>query len=203
MKNFDRFASIIIMSILAPVVLMLSFWWSSIPFVRNNNKLIFYLALLGFVTGMILDFTILRRFLLKLFSLPLLPLVAIEIFYSIMVYGFFMGFPVFNSFVGILGSYIVARKCFYEHASQKEAVRNVKYILMISTVILFALCICSAFLALRETTICSQVRGMLNLSFNLTIKMIWGLILVGGSMVLIFQYYISKLICRKVLANLD
>jgi hypothetical protein len=203
MRNFDRIASIIIISILAPVILMLSFWWGSIPFVENNDQLIFYLAISGFVVGMILDVTILRRFLLKLFSLSLLPLVAIEIFYSIMVYGFFMGFPAFNSLVGILGSYIVARKCVYDHASQKEAARNVKYMLLLSTVILFAVCICSAFLALRETTICSQVRGMLNLSFEVTIEMIWGLILIGGSMLLIVQYYISKLVCRKVLADLD
>jgi len=199
MKRFDKIISLIILGLLAPIVLMLLFWWGSIPFTKNYNQLILFLALAGFVIGVVLDFTLLRRFVFKLFKLPLSALVTVEIFYSIMVYGFFMGFPVFNSLVGIVGNYIAAKNGVFRKVSYTEVIKNTNYITRISMVILFLLCFCSALLALRESTICSQVKGMLNLSFDITIGMIWMLIISGGSFLLTFQNNLSKFVSKRII----
>lgn len=201
MRFFDKTLSVIIMGMLAPVIFMLLFWWGSIPFVKNNDPLLFTLALTGLIVGVLLDLTVLRRFILKLFDLSIPVLTAIEIFYSIMIYGFFMGFPVFNSIVGIAGAYIAARSAVRQHASGEQSLKNTNHIIRLSTIILFALCSSSALLALGEKTIGSQVKGMLHVPFNVTMGMIWFLILAGGCMLLIFQYCASKIICAKIIAK--
>jgi hypothetical protein len=67
----------------------------------------------------------------------------------------------------------------------------------VSTLILFLLCVSSAVLALRESSICSQVKGMLHLPFDVTVGMVWGLILVGGSVLLLLSKLSVKTDCRK------
>lgn len=201
MTNSDKVISLIILGLLAPVVLMLLFWWGSIPFVKDD-ALIMYLALGGLAAGVILDFTLLRGFVFKLFKLPLNVLTAVEIFYSIMVYGLFMGFPVFNSLVGIFGSYIAARGGVVQKKSREEILKSSRYINRISTGILLFLCICTAVLALRESSICLQIKGMLNLPFNVTMGMVWMLIIIGGGLLLWFQYYFSVFVSKRVLSSL-
>jgi len=199
MKSFDKFISIMTLGLLAPVILTLLFWWGSIPFAMGNDQLIMRLAFTGLIAGIVLDFTLLRRFIGKLYELPLPALAAVEIFYSIMVYGFFMGFPVFNAIVGILGGYIVTRRGILRNASPAEVLKNTKYIIRLSTVILLFLCVCTAALALGESTICAEVKGMFKLPFDVNMKMIWAMILIGGISLLIFQYFLSKLVSMRVL----
>lgn len=199
MNRFDRFISIIVLGLLAPVILTLLFWWGSLPFAMGDDQLIMRLAFSGLIGGIILDFTLLRRFIGKLYELPLAALVMVGIFYSVMIYGFFMGFPVFNAIVGILGVYIVTKRGILGKLSVDEILKNSRFIIRLSTVLLLFLCVCTAVLALGETTICAEVKGMLNLPFDVTMKMIWTLILFGGGCLLLFQYCFSKLVYMKVI----
>lgn len=161
--------------------------------------MIFFLATAGFLTGIVLDLTVFRTKILHLFKLSMPVLILIEFFYSIMTYGFFMGFPVFNSFVGIAGGYIVARQCMIARKPRVDTTKSLKQITVLSFTILSALCVSTALLALREETICSQVKGMLQLNFDVTMAMIWGLILTGTAALLIFQYGVSKLVIKRLL----
>lgn len=198
MSKFDKILSRVILGVMAPIFLFLLGWWGSFPFVTDGNTILF-LALGGLAVGILLDFTLLRKFISKLFRLSIFALATVALFYSIMIYGFFMGFPVFNSFVGILGSYIAARNGIIRKLPKEETIKNTKLMNRVSTAILFLLCVCSAALALSDSTICSQIKGMLNLSFDVSMGMIWGLILVGGSFLLLFQYFLSKLVSKRVI----
>jgi hypothetical protein len=201
MKRFDKFFSAVVLGTIAPVTLMLTLWWGSVPFLKEQSQMILFLALSGFILGAVLDCTLLRRFLFRLFELPLSAFVVIEIFYSIMVYGFFMGFPVFNIFVGILGGYAVAKRGALLRTPMAEAIRSNRRINRFSAVLLLFFCTCSAVLALRESTICSQVKGMLNLPFPVTMPMIWAFILTGGGVLLLLQYLVAKNLSRKIIAR--
>lgn len=199
MRISDKMISFIFLGLLAPVIFMLAFWWGSVPFLKGNDALIFYLALAGLMIGILLNFTVLRRFIFKLFELPMPALAALEIFYSVMIYGFFMGFPVFNSLVGIAGGYIVARRGVLRNETKENTMKDVCLIERISAFVLLFLCGSSAVLALNESTICSQVRAMLNLPFEMTMGMIWMLILIGGSSLLLFQFVFSKFVSERVM----
>lgn len=199
MSKTDKFLSLLLLGLLAPVTLMLACWWGSVPFIKDNDQAVMLLAIFGFAVGCVLDFTVLRKFIHRLFGLLLPTLLAVEVFYSIMVYGFFMGFPVFNSFIGIVGAYIVARGGLLRQAAREETLRNARALNLASLGILAFLCFSTATLALRESTIKAQMKGMLGLPFDVTDGMIWGTILIGGSLLLFFQFFASKWVVRSVL----
>jgi len=198
MKRPDKILSLVILGLMPPVVCMLSLWWGSIPFLRDS-KVISYLALGGLFIGILLDVTVLKKFLFRLFELPLPALAAIEVFYSIMVYGFFMGFPFFNAGVGIAWGYIVAKRGILQNKTKERIRIEVNRFHWVSFVILFLLCVCSAILAVSEKTICSQIQGMFRLPFTVTMDMIWAAILVGGALLLFVQYIFSSFVMKKAL----
>lgn len=186
----------IIMGLIAPLALMLLFWFGSVP-ILGDSAVVVILAAGGFVAGIVLDFTLLRRFTHSLFELPASALFAVTTFYAIMVYGFFMGFPVFNAFVGIACAYVAAKKCAMHGMDRQRFRKSANSAILFSSVLLFILCVCTAVIALREATIESQVQGMLKLSFEVTRGMIWALILAGGALLLAFQYGMSMWIIRR------
>jgi hypothetical protein len=196
LKCFDRFVSVIVLGALAPAVLFILFWWGSLLF-TDGKTLIFCLAAGGFAAGIILDLTLLRKRLTGLYGLSLPALAVIEVFYSVMVYGFFMGFPVFNAFVGILWGYIVSRKL--KSSPRGDGLKASSRMIWFSVAVLFFLCVCSAALALSESTICSEIKGMLCLPFDVTMGMIWAFIIIGGAALLGFQYIVSKIIAKKII----
>lgn len=197
MKASDKIFSAVVLGLITPVTLMLLFWWGSIPFVKDN-ALIAYLALAGFLTGVILDATILRKFIMRIFCLSMPVLVAVLLFYSVMFFGFFMGFPVFNALLGIAASFVAARGvCLYGIPPEK-AHKNLRVVRISSFLVLFILCIITAVLTLNETTITSQLRSMLGLSFEVTMGMVWGAILVGGILLLFLQDLIERVMFKRI-----
>jgi hypothetical protein len=121
----------------------------------------------------------------------------VAVFYSILIYGFFMGLPVFNALVGIAGAYIVGRKCVLRGDGRQAIQKSARRVNLFSFILLLLVCVCTALLALGEATIESEVQGMLGLEFEVTRGMIWAIILVGGALLLAFQYGISRLVFRR------
>ena len=198
MTKFDKFISMIIIGVLAPTILLVLFWWGSIPFVEDDS-LIMCFAYVGLVTGIVLDFTLFKKHLSRLFQLPLFLLIGIALYYSLMVYGFFMGFPLFNVLVGIASVYIMAKRAVFTRQSQSERSKSIRHTFIFSAGLLFFFCVCTALLALGEPTITDEVQGMLGLPFSVTTGMIWTLILAGGAFLLLLQYLISRSIVRKII----
>lgn len=198
MSKFDRFLSAAVLGLLAPLSLFLLFWWGSIPFVENDSAILLF-ALIGLAAGAAVDLTLLRKFIRRLFLLPPPALVCVGLFYSVMVYGFFMGFPLFNSVVGIVFCYIAAKRCAVLKMPQAQAKKSAGRFNLFYLGVLVFLCVATAFLALGEPSITAQVKGMLGLPFEVTMGMIWALILVGGTLLVLFQYFTTRLIADVVL----
>lgn len=198
MTPFEKVLSFIILGIPAPVVLMLVFWWGSIPFWQDDRRIMIH-ALVGLVLGFAADATVLRRYLKTLFVMPFGALISLFSLYSILVYGFFMGFPAFNIFVGIFGAYLVTRNSIASGLGEDVVKSRVNRFLLISTVVLLVLCICTAWLALREPGIADQLEGMLGLGFNVSGQMVWLLIVFGGAGLLLVQYLFARFAANTVI----
>ena len=195
MNRFEICFSALVLGIIAPVALMLLGWWGSLPFIKESS--VIYIALTGFIIGVVLDFTVLRPFLIRLFYLPLPALFAVALFYSVMIYGFFMGFPLFNTLVGITCAYAAARGSALHRADGQAMRKRAHTVQWFSFALLLFICTCTAVLALKEATINSQVQQMLRLPFEVTQGMIWTMILVGGALLLVLQYGVSRIIFRR------
>ena len=203
MAKTDKVISLALLGPLAPVALMLSFWWGSIPFCKGSESTVGFLAISGFALGLALDAIVLRKFLFKLFDLSMPTLAALGFFYTVMMFGFFMGMPAFNCMVGIVGSYIVVRGGIVKKNGREETVRKNISAEALSFLYLLVCCVSTTVLALNEPSINSQMQHMLHLPFEVTQGMIWALILVGGGLLLLFQFGCSQWIARKMLNKLN
>ena len=76
------------------IICFLAGWWISIPFVPES--LIYLFALTGFVVGVLVDLVFLKTWIRNAYSMQPIVWMIIYLFYSVGMFGFFMGVPVFN-----------------------------------------------------------------------------------------------------------
>lgn len=195
MRTLDGIISRLVLGPIAPVTLMLVGWWGSLG-VFGDGPWIAPSAVGGLLLGLALDFTLLRTWARSLLDLRTPPLAGVALFYSVMIYGFFMGMPVANLIVGIVGGYISGRKAVIGRRRPDAASRDARLVALLATLLLAALCFATAWLALHQPSIDRELRGMLALPFTPTMSMIWALILGGGATLLIAEYYATLATAR-------
>ena len=198
MKKSDRLLSAVIIGSPAPVFLALVFWWCGALLKVGSGALYVALVVSGFAAGVLLDATVLRRFIFRLFSLSRPVLYIICAFYAVTVYAAFMGFPVFNVLVGIFGTYIIIRKSVIHGFSKEASGKNIKSFFLFSFLLLLFICIVTAAIALNEASIGRELEIMLDLNFKVTHGLVWALILGGSAFLLGFQYLFSILVYKKM-----
>lgn len=191
LRPFDKFFSRMVLGLPPPLILALAFWWGAIPWAGDRGPVYIALILLGLGAGFALDLTIFRKHLDRLYVLPKWLLALLAAVYSVILFGFFMGFPVFNALVGPAAGYVAARRT---RLWEPEArARNTRFAAWASAALTLAFCAAGALLALNEPSICSQLRSMLGLPFEVTMGMVWALILGGGAGLLAAQYGMLRL----------
>lgn len=175
---------------LVPLILFLSGWWLSIKMVEEQQ--IFSVAFAGLGLGILIDVFFLKPSLKSLETLKPRTLMLIYVFYSIMTLGFFMGVPVFNLFLGILAARFMIRVGLYQAFTDSEMKLMIHDTAKFVTVVLVGICIISALIAIKDpldTAI--NIQLMLNLGFEVTPLMVYGLIILGGSILVYLQYHLA------------
>jgi hypothetical protein len=176
-----------------PILFFLLGWWGSIG--RIAEEKIFLVALVGLLWGTLLNYLVLRRILNRLYSLPIWILCLIYAFYSICIYGFFMGFPLFNLFLAIpAGLYMGVRYV----GKPLTLTKKIKIqSALFTSFLLLILCSITSKLALGQKTFGKELQNMLNLSSVVTRPMLIGICLIGSVVLIIASYgltayYFSK-----------
>jgi hypothetical protein len=173
-----------------PLILFLLGWWSSIGL--NDNQEIFSIALAGMGFGILIDVFVLKPWLKSLETLSSGILISVYVFYSIMILGFFMGVPVFNIGLGILGGRFMARVGLYQGLTETRMDKLIHSTARITTIILFGICLISAWIALKDPVDTAiNLQGMFQLGFTVTESMVFGLVGFGGLLLLILQYFLT------------
>jgi hypothetical protein len=95
-------------------------------------------AIGGFALGVVLDLTVLRKRLDSGFDLGLTALSVIALFYSIMIFGFFMGFPLFLLLVGLGGGHVVGRSAAIHRLTAEWVARERRLVAAAATSMLAA-----------------------------------------------------------------
>ena len=195
MSTGDKVVSCAVLAPMAPIALLLAGWWGSVG-VLGDSPAVALFAFSGLAVGIALDATVLRRSLDSLYTMSDRRLLLVGLFYSIGMYGFFMGFPVFNAIIGVVGGYVAARRAAIMGWPRERALRDGRRVAIAMTWVLGALCVATAAMALNEATMGEQLRGMLGLSFVVTWPMIYAIIAVGGVGLLVLQYVATALTTR-------
>jgi hypothetical protein len=118
-------------------------WWSF----YSLNYNVFYGAIIGLILGITINIIFLKKIINNLFSLNYIFLAIIYILYSIFIFGFFMGVPIFNILMGILLGWYMGRRMQVnniEHFKLKKAIKNGN---IFGLIVLSVICVISAYIA--------------------------------------------------------
>jgi hypothetical protein len=186
MTKFDKVFAVVILGFIIPVIAFCAFWWLS--FLLKLDSRLWMIA--GLFVGIILCIVLLRKLKLvdRFYTINYFPLAVLFIAYSIGIFGFFMGVPVFNVIPGILAGVYVGRKVKLLKQPISNFRSELKKAAIFSALILFLICCCSAWLALADPHTSANLQGMLKLSFEVTNTAIWLLIVIGGASLLLLQH---------------
>ncbi|HNX92042.1 MAG TPA: hypothetical protein PKI17_00850 [Syntrophomonas sp.] len=104
-------------------------------------------------------------------------------FYATGLFGFFMGFPVFHTFLSIPAGLFAGRWLRHNGADANRMHKAAKQSALCTTSVLAAVCFVSGLLALSEPSTTSGIQHMLGLPFKITPGMLL-IILDGGALML-------------------
>ncbi len=196
MRTINKVVSRGILIPIAPIALLLAGWWGSLPAFRDGPAVALF-AFSGLAVGLALDATVFRRRVDSLFAMTNRGLLLVAIFYSIGMYGFFMGFPAFHPVIGVVGGYVVARRAVTLGWARERALRDARTVAIAMAWVLGALCAITAALALNEATMGTQLQHMLGLAAPVSWPQIYAIIGVGSAGLLVLQYVATILVARR------
>lgn len=171
-----------------PLVGFLGGWWSTSQVL--TNVWVFTVAFVGLALGLVVDGFLLKKWVARAYEMDVRLWMGIFFFYSICVFGFFMGVPVFNVGLAIPAGLVIGWKLAHQPADDKAEKRLTLRANHYTTGVMAFICATSAFLALRDPTTAANLEGMLRLPFEVTQGMIIALIVVGGLALLALHWWL-------------
>jgi len=191
MKNFDKtFFNLIIGAFFPSICCLISMivWYY---FDGSENRASIYL-ITGLILGVLLDIKYLKGWVKKRYDLSLWFIATIYSVYNMVVYGIFMGFPVFNVLLGFIAGFYFGKRICYNKQTIRESAKLINWVSIFTGFIMVLICISSAVIALVGDGAGGDIQGMLGLNFIVTRPMIWGIILVGGISLILIQFFLTR-----------
>ena len=189
MRIFEKVLFGIILGAIAPILGFLAGWWGALAFMPE--RLIFFGAIVGLLIGILVDIVCLGRWIRNAYLIHLKIWMAVYLFYSIGMFGFFMGVPIFNVLLGISAGMFVGSKLARQAADREDVKRMNRNTCIFTTGILAIVCVLSAVVALVDPYTSSNIQGMLGLPFVVTREMLVAIIAIGGIALLLLQWGIT------------
>ena len=190
MRNVENAVIGIVFGAVPVIACFLAGWWISIPLVPESR--IFQCALAGLLLGILVDVIFLRSWIRRAYSMKAWVWMTIYVFYSIGLFGFFMGVPVFNVMLALPAGVFVGRRLAYSGADTTRVQKTARQVAVFTASILGLVCITSASIALASRSTASDLQRMLGLPFQVTPMMIIGIILSGGAMLLALDWWLTN-----------
>ncbi|HTX90757.1 MAG TPA: hypothetical protein VMC09_06030 [Anaerolineales bacterium] len=192
--KLERLAFGLILAPPAPLAGLLLFWWGA--YALLPEKWIPPAALSGLLLGILVDPFLLKKLLPRASQLGTTFWAAVFLFYTIGVFGMFMGVPVFNALLAVPAGFVVGAKLATRGADWPQARKAARRTAWFTTAILAAVCAASALLALLSPSTASDLKGLLGLGFEVTPGMVAGLIVIGGLALLAFGWGLALVSVR-------
>jgi hypothetical protein len=164
-------------------------WWISLPLVSESR--IMQWALAGLLLGFLVDVIFLGGWVRNAYAMKPPVWMAVYGFYSIGLFGMFMGVPVFNVLLAVPAGGFIGRWLARTGADSDRLRKAARQTAIWTTGVLGLVCIASAVIALASRSTASDLQGMLGLPFTVAPVMIIGIILGGGIVILVFEWWIT------------
>ena len=199
--KIERFLLGLILAPILPLAGLMLFWFLAYALLPERWLPLGTLG--GLFTGGVADFFIVKKLIDRRERLGILFWVAVFLFYSIGMFGLFMGVPVFNLGLAVPAGFVVGSRLAHAAAGQDETRPAARRTALFTTLVLALVCAASAFFALASPSTPADLEGMLRLGFEVTPAMLWGLILAGGAGLLGANWVLTLLSVRLTQRFLD
>ena len=200
MQKFERKINGLILGSTFPLLLGLIFviTWYYIDGVESRAAI--YLAV-GVLLGLLIDFRYLKSWINNRFELPVWFIAAIYISYNIFVFGFFMGLPVFNVFLGFFAGYYYGNRISFNNVESGKYSKYINQVALFTGLIMASICVLSGYLALVNNEAAGMIKEVLGLSFEVTKAMVWGVVLIGGLALILINFLLTKITMIKTIQH--
>ena len=189
MRKIENAAIAIALGAVPVIACFLAGWWISVPLVPESR--LFQFALAGLSMGVLVDVLFLGGWVRRAYSLKTWVWMAVYVFYSVGMLGFFMGVPVFNVILALPAGVFVGRWLAHTGADSTRMQKAARRTAVFTTIILGLVCLVSASVALAARSTASDLQGILGVSFQITPAMILGIILGGGTLILALDWWLT------------
>lgn len=198
MMKFDRLLFNVLFGITIPVLFFIISWWCTFIFI-NDQKIIIIASLSGLVTGIIVD--VLFKLMKKpdIYGLSKTVLILIYLFYNGILFGMFMGVPFFHLVPGIIAGYYQA-KCMIHHNKLTNYTKEIQRMSLFASAIIGIVCLFSGTIAFTNKSTASELRSMFHLPFELSQALLVFLIVTGGILMIVAEYFLVKFTMKKTLS---
>ena len=167
-------------------------WWTAYALAPGSEAAIEIGMAAGAVMGIAANLLLLKKLSAKFYSLGSWAGICLAGIYTIGIFGFFMGVPVFNPLVGVLAGVYIGRQAStlgYDAPRFSLRLRHTQVFLFL---LLLMVCAASAVLALGDPYTAANLEGMFSLNFQVTVPMLAGTVLLGGALLLGLQFLMVK-----------
>jgi hypothetical protein len=190
MIRFERLIFKLLFGLAIPVLCFLVSWWTTLIFTQNE-KIIMVVSLSGLCLGLLIDFLIILFFKPDIFKLSKPVVVITYLFYNTWLFGFFMGVPVFHLALGIIAGFYWVKRLIYQNEI-KDYKREIHRTSIFTSTVTGVVCLFSAVIALLSKSTPSDLKGMFHLQFDISQTLLLCVIIAGGLVLIITQYYLTR-----------
>ena len=188
----------LVLGAVPPIAGFLAGWWGSLVWLSSETW-IARSAFAGFGAGLMVDMIFLKKWVRRRQALSWVAWLGIFLFYSVGMFGFFMGVPVFNVALSLPAGLVVGGKLALLARDADRDRRIVRRACLCTTAMLAVICAASATIALLSRSTATELQHMLHLGFVVTPAHVVGLIVVGGVALLTLQWVLTERIARWTL----
>jgi hypothetical protein len=115
------------------------------------------------------------------------------LFYNIVVYGFFMGFPVFHCLAGFVAGYYFGKRVLWFNIPAEQHPKIIRQVSGFTGFIMTIFCLASGSMVLAGDGAGSELQHMFGLGFEVTKPMIRALVLVGGISLILVNILLTRI----------
>ena len=190
LAGMERLFLMIMIGLVFPILLGLVGWWGSLPFVSESA--ILYFAMGGFMLGALVDMVFLRFWTRNALHMPLIWPALIYLFYSVGMFGFFMGVPAFNVIMGPVGGYYMGMRMRAKNSAGDEVEKIASQTGLSAALILALACAAALVIAWLDPSLEANISGMFALNQPLSKTTILALSGAAGVGLIFLEYVITN-----------
>ena len=148
-------------------------------------------ALWSLVPGIAIDIVFLKKWVRNAYKINSKILAAIYIFYAVIAIGICMGMPIFHFAMCIAAGIYIARKMHCTGADEQIRTQAFKRMAVFCAAVMALICCLITLWAIVGGMIGHEVETPL-LSFTLTVPIFFAVVLTGGAVLVLLQYWLTR-----------